>query len=71
LISEDGSNYQKVADMQVPAAADDQFRTVGLSFKAAKARFVKVIAQHFGIIPTGLPGASNHAWMFIDEIMVN
>lgn len=71
LLSEDGVTYREAGSKQLSAPVDDQFRVVGFAFAAAKARYVKVIARHFGIIPAGMPGASNHAWMFIDEIVVN
>ncbi|MFZ4771264.1 MAG: beta-N-acetylhexosaminidase [Ferruginibacter sp.] len=35
-----------------------------------KARYIKVIAKNYGIIPTGQPGSGNPAWLFADEVEV-
>lgn len=35
-----------------------------------KARYIKVIAKNWGIIPAGNAGAGNPAWLFADEIEV-
>lgn len=37
---------------------------------AAKARYVRLIIKHKGIIPDGFPGAGNPSWLFLDEITV-
>jgi len=34
------------------------------------ARYVKVVAENAGKIPEGKPGATNDAWLFVDEIMI-
>jgi hexosaminidase len=36
-----------------------------------KGRYVKVMLTNFGVIPTGMPGASHKAWLFVDEIEIN
>ena len=38
--------------------------------KPSKSRFLKIVAQNFGNIPSGMPGAGNKAWLFADEIEV-
>jgi hexosaminidase len=35
-----------------------------------KTRFLKIVAKNKGMIPEGLPGAGNKAWLFADEIEV-
>lgn len=35
-----------------------------------QARYIKVIAKNYGIIPTGQPGSGNPAWLFADEVEV-
>ncbi len=42
-----------------------------VNFKAAGARYVKVVAKNYGLIPDGKPGAGNKAWVFADEIQVD
>jgi hexosaminidase len=36
-----------------------------------KGRYVKVVLNNFGVIPSGMPGASHKAWLFVDEIEIN
>ncbi|MDB5203827.1 MAG: family 20 glycosylhydrolase [Ferruginibacter sp.] len=38
---------------------------------AVKARYIKVMAKNYGVIPIGQAGAGTAAWMFADEIEVN
>jgi hexosaminidase len=33
-------------------------------------RYVRVTATNAGVIPDGLPGAGNKAWLFVEEIVV-
>ena len=35
-----------------------------------KCRYLHIVVKNFGIIPTGLQGASHPAWLFVDEIVV-
>ena len=35
-----------------------------------KARYVKLIAKNYGVIPDDQPGGGNKAWIFADEIQV-
>jgi hexosaminidase len=45
-------------------------RQIRIDLSNVTGRYIKVIAKNFGIIPTGKPGASNPAWLFVDEIEV-
>ena len=35
-----------------------------------KCRYLHIVIKNYGIIPTGLQGASHPAWLFVDEIVV-
>ena len=35
-----------------------------------KARYIKIFAKNYGLIPAGNPGAGTGAWLFVDEIEV-
>ena len=37
----------------------------------AKAQYIVLKIQNYGIIPEGKQGAGNKAWTFIDEIIIN
>ncbi len=41
------------------------------SKKIIQTRYIKIIAENYGIIPIGNPGAGTAAWLFVDEIEVN
>ena len=71
LISKDGQSYTS-------AGRSDKFeKTTGsngiikISFPPVASRYIKIIVKNLGIIPEGKQGASNKAWLFVDEIEVN
>jgi hexosaminidase len=41
-----------------------------VNFPKQHARYLKVVAKNYGLIPEGMPGAGNKAWVFADEIQV-
>jgi hexosaminidase len=43
---------------------------ISVAFPAKSARYIKVVARNYGLIPDGQPGAGNKAWIFTDEIEV-
>ncbi len=70
LVSNDGKKFTSVG-------RSTQFRNehltmgwINVSTKAKKARYVRVIAKNYGLIPAGQPGAGTRAWLFCDEIQV-
>ena len=44
--------------------------TFSPSQKIIQSRYIKIIAEDYGIIPEGNPGAGNAAWLFVDEVEV-
>lgn len=44
---------------------------INVNFRQKNARYVKVTAKNYGLIPEGQPGAGNKAWLFADEIQVD
>ncbi len=70
-LSKDGKEYTQAGTIDSKAmTVGDDFRKLTVPVKNTAARFVKVQAANFGIIPEGLAGAGNPAWMFVDEIEV-
>jgi hexosaminidase len=70
-VSNDGQSY-------TPAGKTDKFEATNgmnglmkVAFNPASARYVRVIIKNFGVIPSGMSGAGNRAWLFVDEIEVN
>lgn len=45
-------------------------KNLAVSFKPVTARYIKVFARNYGLIPDGQPGGGHKAWLFVDEIKV-
>ncbi|MEZ4985307.1 MAG: hypothetical protein R2795_09775 [Saprospiraceae bacterium] len=41
------------------------------TLKAIPARYLRITATNYGIIPSGRQGAGNAAWLFVDEVVVD
>ena len=72
LVSDDGLQFTKPVSQFVT-----QQGTINLQYKIMtdeqpilQIRYIKIIAENFGTIPSGNPGAGNPAWLFADEIEV-
>jgi hypothetical protein len=72
--SEDGVNWTNHPTLlhQVPI---DDFKSQSHLFsvslpKKYKARYIKVVAENYGILPEWHNGAGGKAWIFADEIIV-
>lgn len=66
--SENGKKYS-LAAATANIYADDKIATPSLKFKS-ESRYLKIVAERFGIIPDGAQGAGNEAWLFVDEVVV-
>ncbi|MGZ5190374.1 MAG: beta-N-acetylhexosaminidase [Flavisolibacter sp.] len=68
--SNDGKKYTSVGKSS--EFVSDTLRTgwITVNFEKKQARFVKVIAKNFGVIPAGKAGEGIKAWLFADEIQV-
>ncbi len=71
LTSENGQNFSPQGILK-PGTNGNWLneRKIGIKLHAVTARYVKVIAKNFGIIPAGKPGSGTAAWLFADEIEV-
>lgn len=72
-ISTDGENYElagevknKIDDKKYGQIVDE----FSISLKAKKVKYVKVIAENYGIIPDWHLGAGGKSWCFMDEIII-
>jgi hexosaminidase len=71
FVSSDGKNFTSAGkQMPGPDGIWKDERRIELSLNNTRARYVKVFAKNFGVIPAGMPGAGNAAWVFADEIEV-
>jgi hexosaminidase len=71
LISQDGQTFSSAGKSETFEKGAGSNGLIKLSFNPVSARYVKVIAKNLGIIPEGMRGAGNKAWLFVDEIEVN
>jgi len=69
LISEDGKKFKSVG--KIDFDTNNSMRTENtIYFKKSATRYVRVIAENFGKIPEGNPGAGSLPWLFVDEISI-
>jgi hexosaminidase len=73
FISDDGLNFRQVAKEAIDAEAMGGKGIEAVAFRTPKwkCRYLKLVVEHYGKIPEGMPGAGNAAWLFVDEIEVN
>jgi len=73
--SEDGITYKEIQASQLQQKAQDDslfVRTIDCNLKQAiNARFIKIYAKNYGLIPSWHPGAGGESFIFIDEIDLN
>jgi hexosaminidase len=71
LTSNDGKNFSSAGKSSEFVKDTLTMGWITLSFPKQSARYIKVVAKNYGVIPDGKPGAGNKAWLFADEIQVN
>ncbi len=70
-VSNDGENYRNAGRQEPPEVTDIlQVVDIKMSLDNVNARFLKVTARNFGVIPSGHPGEGNPSWLFVDEIII-
>jgi hexosaminidase len=73
MTSDDGVNFREVPGIVSDAEKiNNRITTMRKADGSSiNARYIKVVAKNYGIIPQGKPGAATPAWLFVDEIEVN
>jgi hexosaminidase len=70
--STDGEHFSPlIANRSFPNNVTDKTRSVIQLDTPVKTRYLKLLIRNFGVIPEGMGGAGNRAWLFVDEIEVN
>lgn len=73
-LSRDGVNFTTVAEVSAADVSDRDTSVVVKDFVQTipkrDARFVRVKAYEYGVIPAWHAGAGGASWIFIDEIIV-
>lgn len=69
-VSENGTDFNEIKQISAKdiEEADGQ---VEMTFDPVDARYLRLEVKNLGVIPDGLPGAGQKAWLFIDEIAVD
>jgi hexosaminidase len=70
FISNDGSNFTSAGKSATFVGDTLTMGWINVLTRKQSARFIKVIAKNYGLIPDGKPGAGNKAWLFADEIQI-
>jgi hexosaminidase len=72
--SNDGQHWTTLQAAPLQAdPADDKPREYRVAFKPAgplSARYVRVVAKRYTVLPAGFPGDAGDVWLFADEILV-
>jgi len=71
FVSDDGKQFRSVG-----RSSDYKTDTMTLGYITVvvpkqSARYLKLFAKNYGVIPDGKPGGGNKAWLFADEIKVD
>lgn len=72
-LSDDGEDFDAVAHLDVVAdgpSTPDGLREIPVSFQESNARYIRVKAPVVYPIPDWHPGRGHHAFIFVDEIVV-
>jgi hexosaminidase len=70
-ISANGQQYQALGSIESISAGDSKVTDVQFPLNQQKARYVKVMAKRYGVIPAGQQGEGHEAWLFVDEVVVD
>ncbi len=68
-ISNDGKNFSEKGTTNLQDG-EGKIIEVQIDLGKTTARYIKVFAKNFGVIPDGAQGAGHRAWLFVDEVAV-
>lgn len=68
--SEDGKTFARTEVIIYDAIDACEGRVRIALDQAIEARYIKVLAVNFGVIPDGTAGAGSKTWLFVDEVLV-
>src|SRR5439155_10470 len=69
--SKDGKSFSTISNTTEFTKTSGSNGIMKLDFNPIQTRYIRVLVKNSGVIPEGKPGASNPAWLFVDEIEVN
>ncbi len=70
--SDDGINFEELVSFQntISPQKEGQFRHQYSLLCSARTRYIRLVAENFGVLPDWHPAAGSQAWLFVDEIMI-
>ena len=71
FVSKDGQTFTSISNTTSYTPTSGSNGVMKLDFTPTEARYIRVLVKNAGVIPDSKPGASNRAWLFVDEIEVN
>jgi hexosaminidase len=70
-VSIDGRKYTQVGKVNSSEINEVSGKVITKVKCLENIKYVRVVAENAGVIPTGKPGSGNMAWLFVDEIMID
>jgi hexosaminidase len=70
-VSADGVHFTTVATTNIAVPTQDGAIPVAINWPAASTRWLRIIADPYGLIPSGNTGEGHDAWLFVDEMIVD
>ncbi len=70
FVSDDGKQFRSVGKGKDYATDTMTLGYITVTVPKQSARYLKLFAKNYGLIPDDKPGAGNKAWLFADEIKV-
>ena len=72
LISNDNKTFSPIKKIQLrkSVSLESSVQQLNISLDSQNARFVKIKAENYGLLPEGHPGVGKPSWLFVDEISV-
>ena len=70
--SDDGLNFEEFVkyDNTISPQKEGQFRHQYTFSCSINTRYIRVLAENYGVLPDWHPAAGSQAWLFVDEIMI-
>jgi hexosaminidase len=70
FVSDDGKQFRSVGKGNDYTTDTLTLGYITVSVPKQSARYLKLVAKNYGVIPDGKPGGGNKAWLFADEIKI-
>lgn len=68
-VSDDGVHFKEIEKQGNWGIAEEGVRRVNFKVNL-QAKFIKIVAKNYGLIPKGYEGHGSLAWLFVDEVVV-